>query len=239
MDKAQLINDTETGIRIALEGLQAEVWTAMPGIVKSVNFAQMTCEVQPTIKGSIEDETGAVQSVNLPLIVDVPIVFPSGGGFTITFPIASGDEVLLVFASRCIDAWWQSGGINPPAEARMHDLSDGFAIPGPRSLPHVPAGYSSTSLQIRNTAQTSYIEIDATGKIKLMSATEIDVIAPVVQLTGAVNITGALVVSGALSAAAISTAGAIAASDVSVGTVHLSTHTHPVTTAPGTTGLPT
>ena len=31
------------------------------------------------------------------------MVFPGGGGFALTFPVAAGDECLVVFASRCID----------------------------------------------------------------------------------------------------------------------------------------
>ena len=65
----------------------------------------------------------------------MPVVFPGGGGFALTFPVAAGDECLVVFASRCIDAWWQSGGVGEPMEPRMHDLSDGFALIGVRSQP--------------------------------------------------------------------------------------------------------
>ena len=63
------------------------------------------------------------------------MVFPGGGGWSITFPVSKGDEALVVFASRCIDDWWQSGGVGIQPDLRMHDLSDGFAIIGPRSQP--------------------------------------------------------------------------------------------------------
>jgi hypothetical protein len=185
MDRAQLLNDAEEAMRLVLDGRQSCIWTAMPGIVQSVDLEAMTCEVQPAIQGTIEDENGKLQSVNLPLLVDVPIVFPGAGGFVITFPIAAGDEVLVVFGSRCIDAWWQSGGVQRPMEARMHDLSDGFAIPGPRSQPKKVSDISSTAAQIRNDAGDAYIEIGADGKIKLVSATGIDV-------EGDLNVTGSI-----------------------------------------------
>ncbi|MFW8450019.1 Gp138 family membrane-puncturing spike protein, partial [Klebsiella pneumoniae] len=73
-----------------------------------------------------KDESGAQVSVNLPLLVDVPVVFPRGGGCTLTFPVKPGDECLVIFADRCIDFWWQSGGIQEPVDERMHDLSDAF-----------------------------------------------------------------------------------------------------------------
>ncbi len=216
MDRDQLLNDAEQAMRLVLDGRQSCIWTTLPGIVTAVDLTKMTCEVQPAIQGTIEDENGKLQAVNLPLLVDVPIVFPRGGGFLITLPLAVDDEVLVSFASRCIDAWWQSGGIQRPMEARMHDLSDGFAIPGPWSQRNLPAGVSSTGAQIRNLDGDAYVEISADGKIKLVSPSEIDV-------TGDLKVTGTIT----------------ATTDVKVGVVSLKLHTHPVTTAPGTTGVPT
>lgn len=209
MDRRELLNDAEEALRLALDGRQACLWSAMPGIVTKVDFTKMTCEVQLTIQGAITDENNATTFVNLPLLVDVPIVFPSAGGFTITLPLAVDDEVLVVFASRCIDTWWQSGGVQKPAEFRMHDLSDGFAIPGPKSIPNVIGSISSTDAQIRNNAGTTYVSIKANGSIELVS--------PV-----GVGVVGDLTVSG----------------EVTANGIELSTHTHPVTTAPGTTGAP-
>lgn len=169
MDRAELLNDAEEAQRLVLDGRQSTIWTALPCLIESVDFSAMTCECQPAIQGTILDENGAETVVNLPLLLDVPIVFPSAGGFTITFPLKAGDEVLVVMASRCIDAWWQSGGIGRPVEARMHDLSDGFAIPGPKSQPKKITGISSTALQIRNDAGTCYLEIAANGQLKLQA----------------------------------------------------------------------
>lgn len=219
MDRAELLNDLEEAQRLLLDGRQSTIWTCLPAIVQSVNWDEMTVEAQPTIQGIVTNEDGTQNPVNLPLLINVPLVFPSGGGFIITMPIAAGDEVLVVFASRCIDAWWQSSGIQVPMEARMHDLSDGFAIPGPRSLPKIPAGsINATALQIRNDAGTSYVEISADGKIKLVSPSEIDITAPLV------NVTGNLLVSGTITGP---------------GAIGLTTHKHSgVTTGVGTSGGP-
>lgn len=211
MDRRGLLNDPEETQRLILDGRQSTMWSAMPAIVTKVNLTAMTIECQPAIQGTISDENNVTTYVNLPVLADVPIVFPSAGGFTITFPIAVGDEVLVVFASRCIDAWWQSGGIGKPIEARMHDLSDGFAMPGPKSQPKVLPSISSTDLQIRNQAGTSFISLKADGTVQITAAT--------------VNITGNLVVSGEVT-------GGLTA-------IPLSTHIHPGVTAGGAdTGVP-
>lgn len=220
MDRRQLYNDPEEGFRTAFDGRQVDLWTAMPCIVQSIDFDDMTLSAQPTIQATIEDEKGFLTSVNLPMLIKVPIVYPSAGGFTITFPIAAGDEVLVIFASRCIDSWWQSGAIGVPMEARMHDLSDGFAIPGPKSQPKVISNISSTAVQIRNDAGSSYVEISSDGKIKLVSSSEID-------------ITGNLKVTGTISAT-----GEVTGNSATV-PITLTTHVHSgVTTGGGSTGGP-
>lgn len=217
-DRSQLLNDAEQAMRLVLDGRQSGIWTAMPGIVKAVDLEAMTVSVQPAIQGTVEDENGATQNVNLPLLVDVPIVFPSAGGFTITFPIAIDDEVLVVFASRCIDSWWQSSGIGRPMEARMHDLSDGFALPGPKSQPKVISGISATAVQIRNDAGTSYVEIGADGNIKLVGSN--------VSVQGNLRVSGTIIGNGEVVANALTTP------------IHLSIHTHTSTTPGNPTSGP-
>ncbi len=158
-------------MRLVLDGRLSGLWTAFPGIIQSVNLTKMTCSVQPAIQGTVEDEAGAKRLVNLPLLINVPICFPNSNGFIVTFPIVANDEVLVVVASRCIDAWWQLGGVQRPMEARMHDLSDGFAIPGPRSQARLITGISATDLEIRNAAGNTLVSITGSGKIGCENAT--------------------------------------------------------------------
>lgn len=169
MDRNQILNDPETAQRYALQSLQAQMWTSFPAIVQSVNLAQMTLSCVPVTKGVETNSDGTQSYVNMPALLDVPICFPSAGGFLITLPIKAGDEILAVIASRCIDAWWQNGGFQNPMELRMHDLSDGFAIPGPRSLPNVVSGISADGLQVRNDAGTVIFGLTAAGKFQFLN----------------------------------------------------------------------
>jgi len=150
VDRRERFNDLNTALLVAFSGFQSGVWTAMPAIIESFDSAKMTVTAYPSIQGKIQQQDGSFVWEDMPLLVDVPVIFPSGGGFTLTFPIAQGDEALIVFASRCIDTWWQSGGVGRQAELRMHDLSDGFALVGPRSQPRVLSGISTTSAQFRS-----------------------------------------------------------------------------------------
>jgi hypothetical protein len=109
----------------------------------------MLADVQPAVNFVFPNGSGFT-SQQLPLLINCPVQWQGGGGVTATFPIkpsivtngasdGSGDECLIIIASRCIDAWWQQGfkpgpAMNPPS-LRMHNLSDGYALVGVRSLP--------------------------------------------------------------------------------------------------------
>lgn len=160
MSKLQdLLHDEGLQQEAFFNGRQAGIWTALPGIIQSFDQEAMTCEVQPAIQGKIQTESGDVQAVNLPLLLDCPVVFPSAGGCTLTFPIKAGDECLVVFSSRAIDFWWQSGGIQPPAETRMHDLSDGFVILGPMSTPNVIKDINLSAVELRTNTRKAYLSM--------------------------------------------------------------------------------
>ncbi|CRL45415.1 hypothetical protein SGGMMB4_03116 [Sodalis glossinidius str. 'morsitans'] len=103
--------DKQALLEVLRHTILSQLRVALPGIIQSFDAEAITCTVQPAIKGVISDAQGRAQSVALPLLVDVPVIFPRGGGVTLTFPVAVGDECLVVFADRCIDFWWQNGGV--------------------------------------------------------------------------------------------------------------------------------
>ncbi len=146
---AQLGNKEQADVRLAGSVMSA-LRVSMPGIVQSFDPDAVTVVVQPAIKGYEPDSNGINQSTTLPLLVDVPVVFPRGGGCTLTFPVKAGDECLVVFADRCIDFWWQSGGIQEPVDDRMHDLSDAFCIVGPQSQAKKIGDISTSAVELRS-----------------------------------------------------------------------------------------
>jgi hypothetical protein len=131
---------------------------ASPGIIQSFNPATQTATVQLAIREKI-NINGNQTWEEIPELLDVPVYVSGGGGYSATFPIAKDDECLVVFGDNCMDAWWQSGGVQNQVDKRRHDLSDGYAIVGLRSQPRVLSGYSNNSVQLRNDAGTAYVEI--------------------------------------------------------------------------------
>ena len=195
MDFRERIGDSEESIRIALDSQQVGIWTALPGIIQSYDATRLTCSVQPAIAGISQSKDGTITSPQLPLLVDCPVQFPGGGGVTLTLPLKAGDECLVIFASRCIDSWWQLGGVRGRADVRMHSLSDGFVIPGVRSLPRALTNVTTATAQLRSDDGLTFIDLDPVGqivKIKALGGIILDT--PVVSCTGAVvaigNVTG-------------------------------------------------
>lgn len=233
---AQLGHESQT-----LEAHKAAIFStlrvSMPGIIQSFDPDAITCTVQPAINGMRQNEQGELVSSQIPLLVDVPVVFPRGGGCTLTFPIKPGDECLLVFADRCIDFWWQNGGTQEPVDPRQHDLSDAFAIPGPMSQAQKISGISTSAAQLRTDDGAAFVELAAAHDITLVTPGKLtasaqggtEITSPTITLSGDVTINGNASITGTLN-----TTG-----EITGGGVTLGSHTHKgVQTGSGNTGEP-
>ncbi|RKN75087.1 hypothetical protein D7M11_26010 [Paenibacillus ginsengarvi] len=162
----RMLNSFASGMRVAV-----------PGIIHDFNPLSQTASVQVAIRERIIDGELQQHWVDIPLLLDVPVVLPRAGGFVLTMPVRPGDECLVVFADMCIDAWFSSGGVQNQIERRRHDLSDGLAIMGAWSQPRVVANYSTTAAQLRSE--------DGSVSISL-GPVAIDINAPTVRINGQV-----------------------------------------------------
>ncbi|EKI2321463.1 phage baseplate protein [Klebsiella pneumoniae] len=223
---SQLGSKEQADARLA-QAIMSAMRVSMPGIIQSFDPDAVTAVVQPAIKGVEQDESGADVSVNIPLLVDVPVVFPRGGGCTLTFPVKAGDECLVIFADRCIDFWWQSGGIQEPVDERMHDLSDAFCIVGPQSQAKKIGGISTTGAQLRTDDGSAFIEVAAGGDITATTAGSATINAPEIVLNGNVTINGNLSQGmGERGGTATMHGPVTVTNDVTAGGKSLMTHTH-------------
>lgn len=152
--------------RASLRQAAYDARVAVPGIIQSFNATHQTATVQVALREKIVNpHAGGTQDVTIPPLQDVPVVLPRGGGYTLTFPINTGDECLLIFADMCIDTWWQSGGVQNQFEKRRHDLSDAFCIPGPWNQQRLLANYSASSVQVRSDDGSVYLDLSMSGII--------------------------------------------------------------------------
>ena len=167
---------------------------AMPGIIQSFDATEQTVTVQCAIREKINMD-GNLSWQDIPLLLDVPIIFPRAGNYILTMPIQAGDECLVVFGDSCMDAWWQSGGVQNQIDCRRHDLSDGYAIVGLYSQPRRIANYSTNTAQLRNLSGSAYVELN--GNTINIVGSEVNISASTVNVNGPnTTITGRTVIDG-------------------------------------------
>lgn len=109
----------------------------IPGIVVSYDRATQTAKVRPWVMARQHDpDTDELTPLVLPIQANVPVMFPSGGGCSITFDLSVGDPVILQMCDRSIDEWKAQQGSPPvaPVNTRRFDLSDAVAYPGTRPI---------------------------------------------------------------------------------------------------------
>lgn len=230
------------------ETTKNQIRVALPGIVQSFDPGTVTAVVQPAIRSVETDNDGNRVTKNYPLLVDVPVVFPRGGGCTLTFPVKAGDECLVIFADRCIDFWWQSGGVQEAVDVRQHDLSDAFAIVGPQSQAKKISGISMSGAQLRTDDGAAFVEVAAghaitvqtPGKLTASAQGGAEITAPEIVLNGNVTINGNLSQGMGSSGGTATMLGPMSVTnDVTAGGKSLMKHTHGgVETGGGNTGGP-
>lgn len=146
-------------LRKMLDGFEKGFRVASVGIINSFDAATQSAKVQIAVRERVFNITTRLfDNIEIPLLLDVPVQFPSAGGFSLAFPVAPGDECLVIFSDSCIDAWWQNGGIQNQIDVRRHDLSDGIAILGIKSKPNAVTA-SNNSVQLRNAAGDVMVEV--------------------------------------------------------------------------------
>lgn len=218
MDRRERLDSLQEALLAALDGRQSEMWTAMPGIIREYAPATMTCTVQLAIKMNVREPKGEIRFIEVTPLINVPVIFPNGGGFSLTFPIKPGDECLVIFAARCIDFWWQNGGVQLQGDHRMHDINDGFALVGARSQPRkLSPAPNAGAVQLRSDDGAALVAIEANKNITLTTPGTLTINAAAVQINAPVTATGNVIGDG----------------------ISLKTHTHPgVQPGGASTGAP-
>lgn len=118
--------------------------TAMT-VVATVNYTKTFFE-----RNSSTNQYVPVQ-VNYPIAIDCPVVVLGGGKSNLTFPIAKGDECLLLFNDRDIDNWFKTGSATSPVNSsRLHAFSDAIALVGVKSTPNVLSSYDTARAILTN-----------------------------------------------------------------------------------------
>jgi len=190
-----LASNIEQGIRNILK----DVHTSMPGIIETFDPVKQIASIQPAIKRIFKTNDGdkeILTPTDLPILINVPIQFPRGGGFSLTFPVKKGDECLLVFCERSFDNWHKFGGVKEPGAKRFHSLSDATAFVGLSSLANKIPAYDETNVQLKKDDGSVELTLLADGNARLKADTKITLESPDVECTANLKVSGNLEVIG-------------------------------------------
>ena len=136
--------------------VKLNVHTALPGIVSYYDNEIRRADVTAAIRTVMTDGT---EKERAPLF-NVPVLFPSGGGYTMTFPVSPGDGVLLVFNERSISTWKQTYQLSTPALRHILSYDDAVAVAGFGPLNVTPA---SSGASMQSVDGSEYITLNNGG----------------------------------------------------------------------------
>jgi hypothetical protein len=125
------VSDPEL-FRRAIESRILDVWTSFPARVVAYDKANQTADLAPVVRRSLPTEDGGTVAEDLPVLPNVPILFPRGGGdaYAITWQLAPGDHVLVHVSAVSFAGWRRTGETSDPGDVRPHCLGNAYAIPG-------------------------------------------------------------------------------------------------------------
>lgn len=148
--------------------INGKMHTGLVCKVVAFNAERRTVDVDPVVKQRYT--TGEREAIGV--LPNIPVGYPGGGGFALTFPVAKGDHVFVSFAERSIDEWLNKGGDEiEPRDLRRFSLSDGVAV----AMLESPGGTSPVDPSNLVLGQTSAngmkITIYASGKVTIGTST--------------------------------------------------------------------
>lgn len=142
--------------------------TAIPAKVTTYDPLTNTCFAKPVVKTALRDDNGDIIYEDWPEIPFIPVCFPRAGDFVLTFPIAEGDYVLLVFSEASTAEWRDSGDFSEPWDLRRFSSGYPLAIPG-AFPPASPLSSSPTDVAARG-AGIVLGQHDGAARIEITSA---------------------------------------------------------------------
>ena len=217
-------------LNIIIANKIADMHICMPAKILEYDYTKQKAKVQPSLNQKYND--GEV--IELPAIYNVPVVHPASGGASITFPVNINDTVLLVFSEKSLEEWLSNGEQVTPDDPRQNNLTDAIALLGLNPFSKTSPAANNTDLLIKYDG--SEVKLKPSGVIDI-NATEGNITANNVNITGDVDITGDLTVSGKITGQNVEATAEVKGATALIGGKDFATHTHSgVTSGSSNTG---
>jgi len=143
-------------LQMFLDSRMENIHTCIPGSIEKYDgHNKRTATVMPLVR--LKALNG--DNVELPLITNVPVIFPSSSLFNLLYPLPKGTGCLILFSETGIGNFLAGGGqvVNADDQTRF-SLTDAIAIPGLWTSKNAP------------TVKT--IELTEAGVLNLIDGTE-------------------------------------------------------------------
>lgn len=142
-----------------------DLHTCTPGIIQSFDTQTKRAKIQPAITRVLVNGN----LIAMPKLINCPLGIMRFNGFAITVPVKSGDECMIHFTERSLDAWIQFGDVRGPTDIRIHHESDAYFLPVHTSESNPLNSYDADNVVIRNDTNDQKITLFANGDITIDS----------------------------------------------------------------------
>ena len=136
-------------------------FTAMPGEIVRYDAATRRAVVRGAIDQAWTPKGGERQFRPRPLVRNVPVLHPYGGGYRLHFPLLPGDPVLLVYSCRSLKDWKKTHRRGPTTPSGVMLEMDAIAIPG--FGPAVPDPPAASGMVLQTADGEVYLSISGGG----------------------------------------------------------------------------
>lgn len=203
-------------IQFAFNQMMKNIFVSLPGIINTYDPEKKRCRVTPAINIRLTNGDTDIPSA----IINVPVLWPSGGGFSLLSPLPEGSPVSILFSQRGITRFKETFSQEDPGNG-MFDKEDAYVIPGYGGLSVSPASLNGISMQTEDGSDYIFVEdgnikVNSTGPVNIISATSVNVTSTDVAINASSSITmtspdnkviGPLDVSGPITAPELSAGG--------------------------------
>lgn len=149
--------DLTSGMDLVLRKFLLKVDDMLPARVVAYSPPPVN-RAQIEILYKITMTDGSLNPMSAP--AEVPVLFPGGGGFVLTFPLKPGDLGWIKAADRDMSLFLQSYEAEPGNTTRLHCFEDGVFIPDPMHA-FTMANGSGISLQTDDGANAITVTSDS------------------------------------------------------------------------------
>lgn len=160
---------TKIARRVCQTMLAEDLNTHFPAQVVSYDGATNLCSVRSCIRRIRSDDPNHLTTVDLGVLDDVHVKQFGSGKCHLTVAPTEGSYGVMHVSDRCLDQWFDKGGIVDPGSVRMFDINDCFFDPGiypgvvDGNNGQLPGGVATDGIEMRSRSGNTFVSVRVDG----------------------------------------------------------------------------